>query len=51
MEKEDTRTLCRRCAEDYRIAGYVLVRTSDEKELCDKCERPGHIYKIKRMRK
>jgi hypothetical protein len=44
--------LCRRCADDYRYAGYKLIPdySVTEKEPCEKCGRLGFIYLIERKR-
>ena len=42
----DIRTLCHRCADDYRMAGYVLNRTNNIKTPCDICKRMGYDYQV-----
>lgn len=45
--RKDIRTLCYRCASDYREAGYKLfMRNIKSKSRCDKCERLGFEYEI-----
>lgn len=41
---KDYRTLCHKCSQDMRDAGYVLKRIGDVKEECDKCYRQGWTY-------
>jgi len=43
----EQRTLCWRCANDYKEAGYNLERdySVKTKEPCDKCGRMGWTYK------
>lgn len=43
---KDERTLCDRCASDYRNAGYTLTldRSCNIREPCDKCGRMGLSY-------
>lgn len=47
--KEDIRVYCGKCAQDVRDAGYVLMRTGKQtKEECDKCNRMGFEYEMKK---
>jgi hypothetical protein len=48
----DQRTLCHRCANGYRDAGYYLIRdyTIVIKDECDMCRRTGWVYKIWRRK-
>ena len=46
--KKDIRSLCPRCREDYRTAGYNVRIVHPFREPCDKCERMGAICEIKR---
>jgi len=51
-EKMEKRTLCKRCAENYRTAGY-LVKDMDfqyVREPCDICSHPGIEYEIAKRR-
>lgn len=40
------RTLCRRCADDYRSAGYGLRRVNNIKSSCDICKGMGYDYQV-----
>lgn len=45
--RKDIRTLCYRCASDYREAGYELfIRDTRLKNKCCKCERMGFDYEV-----
>jgi len=45
-------TLCYRCADNYRAAGYEIKRdyTEQYKDECDICRRTGWVYKIWRKK-
>lgn len=45
MEK---RTLCHRCAQSYREAGYILQHEDycNIREPCDLCSRLGYEYEV-----
>ncbi len=47
---EEKRTLCTRCAGDYREAGFSTVPDGFQviKSSCDLCGRPGYDYIIKK---
>jgi hypothetical protein len=47
MEK-DIRVLCRRCANEYRDAGYILKSTGYQayQQDCFKCDRRGYEYEV-----
>lgn len=48
-EEKDIRTLCRRHADNYREAGYQLIRTSERLvDRCYLCEAMGFEYEIRR---
>jgi len=48
----EQRTLCYRCANDYRDAGYILksIAYQAHKQECFKCNRMGWTYLIERKR-
>lgn len=49
--KKDIRVYCGKCAQDVRDAGYMLVRTGKTiKCECDKCNRLGYEYEMKKIR-
>ncbi len=47
------RTLCARCREDYKTAGFFLVPAPYEtvKSPCDICNRPGFTYVLTKKRR
>lgn len=48
---KDQRTLCGRCAKEYRQAGYYVDRdyTVEDKQPCDKCGRLGWCYWVEEI--
>ena len=44
----ETRTLCKKCADHYREAGYLLRVKEFQliREPCDLCHRAGYEYEI-----
>jgi hypothetical protein len=49
----DVRTLCSRCKQDYRAAGYTVTMNGwqDIKDNCDICSRLGLEYVVKEPEK
>lgn len=47
---KEQRTLCTRCAGDYRMAGFHISKDGFQviKGSCDLCGRPGYDYVIKK---
>ena len=47
-ERMEKRTLCKRCADNYRTAGYILRGLEFQfiREPCDICSCPGIEYEV-----
>ena len=45
---KDIRVLCRKCADDYKLLGYILQRQNDFKQECSKCNSLGFEYRLRK---